>query len=63
MLNDKLKDILITMAKQSVACDEEEFNAYDYSGGNYDDAHQQGMNDGETLLARFILESLGIPYE
>ena len=41
----------------------EDTNAYDCSGGNYDDAWAYGMGDGETYLAREILDELGIEYE
>jgi hypothetical protein len=39
-------------AEYKAAIDAEDFNAYDYSGGNFDDAHSQGMHDGEILFAR-----------
>jgi hypothetical protein len=56
-------DKLILLARQSAYCDEEDFNAYDYSGGNYDDAHRQGYNDAEIHMAQMILDELGIDYE
>lgn len=47
-IRTKLREI----AAKTACCDDPEFNAYDYSGGNYDDAHETGMSDGEILLAR-----------
>lgn len=39
------------------------FNPADFSGGNYDDAYYGGQTDGETSLAREVLEELGIEYK
>ena len=50
------------LAEENCACDAEDFNAYDYSGGNYDDAYDQGQRDGERLQARWVLDMLGIEY-
>lgn len=36
----------------------EDANPQDYSGGNFDDAWSGGEQDGETHLAREILEDL-----
>ena len=55
---EKLKKLAATEA----ACDDEDFNPYDVSGGNFDDAYYAGSNDGEILLARSILEDLGVVY-
>ena len=38
------------------------FNPRDFSGGNYDDAYFGGARDGETTLARQVLDQLGIKY-
>lgn len=44
---------------ESSAQDGEEFmNPQDMSGGNYDDCYAGGQEDGETELAREILEML-----
>lgn len=50
---EKLKKL----AQRATSITEEDFNAYDSSGGNYDDAWAYGMDDGETLLAQKILEA------
>ena len=42
--------------------DAEDFNPYDRSGGNFDDAYFGGQEDGETHLAREILSNLGIEW-
>ena len=49
-------------AKRKTWSENEDFSAYDYSGGNYDDAYDGGTRDGETLLAQEILEALNIAY-
>lgn len=37
-------------------------NIYDYCGGNYDDAYQLGLDDGETYEARAILTKIGVEW-
>jgi hypothetical protein len=54
----KVIEKLDSIAKKSPHCDKDDFNAYDYSGGNYDDAYALGCDDGERLLAAEILEML-----
>jgi hypothetical protein len=51
----ELREYLETLAKKSISSDDDEFNAYDDSGGNFDDAYNMGCEDGETLLARELL--------
>lgn len=38
-------------AGKTVRGHEDDFNAYDYSGGNYDDAYYLGTSDGERMFA------------
>lgn len=38
--------------------EDEEFNAYDMSGGNYDDAYRLGVDAGRRELAREVLAVL-----
>lgn len=56
-LQDVIKMVRDT-ADQDAATDDEDFNAYDYSGGNFDDAFASGQMDGETSFARTILPFL-----
>ena len=51
---------LKTIASKEVVYDDPEFSAYDYSGGNYDDAFESGMLSGEVFFARELLLKLGI---
>lgn len=53
----ELKTYLEKLAKRSTWMDEddEDFNAYDWAGGNADDAYYKGNTDGETILARELL--------
>lgn len=53
---EALKEHLMEIAKKKAWSDDEDFSAYDYSGGNFDDAYYGGASDGEVLLARQILE-------
>ena len=59
MNEEKLK-ILIDKIKQTAnktaRCENPEFSAYDFSGGNYDDAYSMGCDDGEILFAQSLLE-------
>jgi hypothetical protein len=58
---EKLAKLLALIEKTAAyksAIDAEDFNACDYSGGNFDDAHSQGMRDGEILFARDLMTIL-----
>ena len=50
-----LKELLENIAKRETWLDDEDFNPYDFSGGNYDDAYFSGREDGRTELARELL--------
>jgi hypothetical protein len=58
---------LKTLAKRYTWLDNlpegEYLDAQDCSGGNFDDAYAGGERAGETMLARTILEELGIDYK
>lgn len=58
MLSNEMIQKLKKLAETEAACDDEEFNPYDVSGGNFDDAYYAGSNDGEILLARQIIADL-----
>ncbi|MGL4585302.1 MAG: hypothetical protein ACRCVU_20285 [Flavobacterium sp.] len=40
---------------------DDDFNPYDYSGGNFDDCYQLGMEHADADAAREILSILGNP--
>ena len=63
MLPSELIQSLIKTAKLIPAASEEDFNAYESSGGNFDDAYQVGVDDGEIYLARHILDAVGVAYD
>lgn len=50
-----LKELLEDIAKCETWTDDEDFNPYDFSGGNYDDAYWSGRNDGRIAVARELL--------
>lgn len=52
----KLKSKLEKLATRKCWAENEDFCAYDYSGGNFDDAYSGGVDDGEAFLAKEILE-------
>ena len=52
---DELIAKLKKLAVQTAATDNEDFSAYDYSGGQPDDAYDMGCEDGEIALARELL--------
>lgn len=62
-LTNELIQSLIKTAKLCTSASEEDFNVYDSSGGNFDDAYQIGIDDGEIYLARHILDAVGVAYE
>lgn len=61
-LTKEMIDNLKTLAKQKCWDDDEYFNPYDYCGGSFSDAHYGGKSDGETGLARSILQQLGVEW-
>jgi hypothetical protein len=57
----KLKELIAELepdANREAWSDREDFNAPDYSGGNFDDAYEGGVKDGETGTARYLLPRL-----
>ena len=62
-LSQEQIDNLKKLAKRKCWCENDDFSAYDYSGGNYDDAYAGGCSDGESLLAAQLLSELGIDLE
>lgn len=64
-LTNEQTEQLMVLAKQQTstesACDD--WNPYDISGGNFDDAYYTGVNDADIENARFILDLFGIDYQ
>lgn len=48
------------LAKRECWNEDEEFNAMDFSGGNFDDAYEGGYADGEADIAVHVLNELGL---
>lgn len=44
-------------------CDDGSIVVDDFAGGNVDDAYSGGYESGEILLARDVLDDLGISYK
>lgn len=61
-MNDKMIESLQKMAKRKTWEEVGDFNPYEQSGGNFDDAYSGGYDDGCTDTARMILEELSIEY-
>lgn len=40
---------------------DDDFNPYDYSGGNFDDCYQMGLEHADSDAAREVLDLLGDP--
>jgi hypothetical protein len=64
-MKQEVVDKLIKTAKDKTTIDDcgGNFNPYDTFGGNMDDAYWGGISDGETLMARYVLDELGIKWE
>ena len=60
-MKDAIND-LIEIAEQRTASDDSEFAIEDYCGGNISDAFDMGVERGEVMLARRLLNSLDITY-
>lgn len=58
-MNEKMKALLEKLASRECWSDDDDFNPYDYCGGNYDDAYYGGCEDGEAQLARRLLQEFG----
>lgn len=62
-MNETIINELKKMASTVAWCDAlKDFNPYDYGGGNFDDTYYGGCKDGEILLARYILQKMGIAW-
>jgi len=55
---EKIKEKLVNLAKKQTHMSNPDFCSYDACGGNFDDAFEMGMNDGEIYLARRLLKDL-----
>lgn len=56
---DKIRKLVEPISKNFCACDDDPtFTPDNYAGGNIDDAHERGLEDGRILLARTIVELL-----
>ena len=64
MLNtEKIEQLKVMAASECFSDSEgEDVIVDDYAGGNVDDAFSLGVTEGETLLARDILKSMGIEW-
>lgn len=58
-MNAEMKAHLTALAARKCWSDDKEFMVDDYAGGNIADAYSGGADDGETLLARSLLEKFG----
>lgn len=52
----KLMDYIREVAERDCWSDEDNFCAYEYSGGNFGDAYEGGQNSGEVMFARYLLK-------
>lgn len=62
-IEDAALERLVKTAKRTIVGDEDDFNAYDYCGGNYDDAYERGWDDGCINGAQELLDLIGVNYE
>lgn len=63
-LTEKQIDNLKKLAKYTTSVEDcaDEWNPYEISGGNFDDAYYVGYKDADIENARFILDLLEIEY-
>ena len=57
-ISESIVERLKVLAALQINNEDPDFNAYEASGGNYDDAYALGSADGEILLAREILREI-----
>ncbi len=58
-MNEAMKAKLEKLAGRQCWCDDGGFMVDDYAGGNIDDAYYGGVDDGQAVLARELLEEFG----
>lgn len=51
-------EMLENLANRQCWSDDENLIVHEYCGGNVDDAYSKGCDDGETFLARRLIELL-----
>ena len=67
-MKDKTKDALVKIAQEKCWSDSPEskedgfVDVQSFSGGNFDDAYQGGIVEGQIHLARMIADMEGIEY-
>lgn len=61
-MEELLKTKLINLAKKKAFFDKEDDLVVDWVGSNVDDAYDMGVDDGQIMLARQILETFCIKY-
>ena len=57
-MDERLKMYLKKLAARECWSDHNNFMVNDYAGGNIDDAYSRGQDDGETLLARRLIDMI-----
>lgn len=57
-ISDEMAATLGKLAARKCWSDDDDFQADDYAGGNFDDAYAGGVDDGEVGLARVILADI-----
>lgn len=63
VINNDVIELLKQLASKECWLDVDDFNADDYSGGNFDDAFSGGVDAGRVDLARDLLNMMGIEFE
>lgn len=51
-----IEQILYSAAQALRSELDDEFNPADWSGGNFDDAFEMGVDEGEVVFARYLVE-------
>ena len=55
-MNEEIIELIEQVAKKPTYSDDDDFVVDDCAGGNVDDAFSCGMDEGEILFARKLLE-------
>ena len=61
-MNAEMIEKLKKLAAKQVWVDSEDFDAAESSGYDYDEAYYAGYQSGEVVLAREILNTLGVEW-
>lgn len=53
-MNQEVIDVINKFAEEELSSDNPDFDPMSYSGGNFDDAFNMGIDEGYRMLAQYL---------